>query len=123
LAWSSSFRPKIWWAIGYVLGENPRLLHTREAAIRRGDHKLIEWYEDGRVELFNVVTDIGEKSDLSKTQPEITTRLLAELHAWQKQVGAKFSTPNPAYDPAKPSGRAAQRIKGEAQAKKAKKKS
>jgi arylsulfatase A-like enzyme len=93
------------------------------AAIRRGDHKLIEWYEDGRVELFNVVTDIGEKSDLSKTQPEITTRLLAELHAWQKQVGAKFSTPNPAYDPAKPSGRAAQRIKGEAQAKKAKKKS
>ena len=84
------------------------------AAVRRGDWKLIEWQEDGRTELFNVAQDIGEKTDLAAKEPQRVARLRDELHAWQKQVGAKFPIPNPAYDAAKPNGRAAARPTGAA---------
>jgi arylsulfatase A-like enzyme len=79
------------------------------AAIRRGEWKLIEWLEDNRVELFHLAADPGEQSDLSAREPRRTASLRADLHAWQKEVGARFPTANPAYDPAKPSGRAATR--------------
>jgi len=77
------------------------------AAIRRGDWKLIEWTEDKRTELFNVARDIGEANNLATGEPQRVAALRAELAAWQKQVGAKFPTPNPDCDAAKPSGRAA----------------
>ncbi len=79
------------------------------AAIRRGDWKLIEWLEDNRVELFNLASDLGEKTDLASRDATRVASLRAELHAWQREVGAKFPIPNPAYDPAKPSGRRADR--------------
>lgn len=79
------------------------------AAVRRGDWKLIEWFEDGRVELFNLAKDPGESRDLAGEFPERVRSLRAELDAWQKEVGAKFSRPNDKYDPSRPSGRAARR--------------
>ena len=91
------------------------------AAVRRGDWKLIEWQEDNRAELFNLAQDIGEQTDVAAMEPQRVAQLRAELHAWQKQVGAKFPIPNPAYDPAKPSGRFASRPISNAIAPKAKK--
>jgi len=79
------------------------------AAIRRGDWKLIEWFEDRRVELFNLVVDLGEQHNLYRLDPARADRLRAELHAWQNQVGAKFPTVNPKYTPTYPSGRSAER--------------
>ncbi len=79
------------------------------AAIRRGDWKLIEWQEDGRAELFNLATDLGEQNNLAGKEPQRVAQLRAELAAWQKQVGAKFPAPNSNYDPTKPDGRAAKR--------------
>jgi arylsulfatase A-like enzyme len=79
------------------------------AAVRRGDWKLIEWTEDNRAELFNLAQDIGEQTNLAENEPQRVADLRAELAAWQKQVGAEFPIPNPNYDPAKPSGRAARR--------------
>jgi arylsulfatase A-like enzyme len=79
------------------------------AAIRRGEWKLIEWLEDGRTELFNLAAELEEKDDRAASEPDRVTRLQSELHAWQKEVGAQFPTSNPNYDPAKPSGRAAER--------------
>jgi arylsulfatase A-like enzyme len=79
------------------------------AAVRRGDWKLLEWLEDNRAELFNLAQDPGEQTDLTGKEPQHVAQLRAELHAWQKQVGARFPTPNPEYDAAKPSGRAANR--------------
>lgn len=79
------------------------------AAVRRGDWKLIEWLEDGRAELFDLASDLGEQNDLAAREPQRAARLLEELHGWQKQVGARFPIANPRYDPAQPSGRAAAR--------------
>jgi arylsulfatase A-like enzyme len=65
------------------------------AAIRRGDWKLIEWFEDRRVELFNLADGIGEQHDLYRQHPGRADGLRAELRAWQAQVGAKFPGVNP----------------------------
>jgi arylsulfatase A-like enzyme len=79
------------------------------AAVRRADWKLIEWQEDGRLELFNLAADAGERTDLAAKEPERVARLRDELQAWQKQVGARFPVVNPHYDPSKPDGRVANR--------------
>ncbi|MBL9208810.1 MAG: sulfatase [Opitutaceae bacterium] len=82
------------------------------AAIRRGPWKLIHWAEDDRVELFRLDLDPGETTDLAAREPQRVASLRAELLDWQQEVGAKFPRPNPAYDPARPSGRAADRPVG-----------
>ncbi|MES2737766.1 MAG: sulfatase [Verrucomicrobiota bacterium] len=75
------------------------------AAIREGDWKLIEWYEDGRRELFNLREDLGEQKDLATSNPVEATALAAKLEAWRKDVEALMPTPNPDYDASQPSGR------------------
>lgn len=79
------------------------------AAVRCGEWKLIEWYEDDRVELFNLAQDASEQHNLADEQPDRVEALRQRLHAWQRAVGAQFATPNAVYDPAQPSGRAAKR--------------
>jgi hypothetical protein len=60
------------------------------AAVRAGDYKLLEFFEDKRVELYNLREDISEKNDLSNTMPDKKTELLNKLHQWQNSVGAQF---------------------------------
>ncbi len=62
--------------------------------IRAGDYKLIEFYEDMRVELYNLKEDIGEKNDLSEQMPEKAAELKKMLHNWRKDVDAWMPTPN-----------------------------
>lgn len=71
------------------------------SAIRSGDFKLVEFFNDMHVELYNVREDIGETKDLAAVQPKKTEELRARLHAWRRDVGAQMPTPNPAYDPAR----------------------
>jgi arylsulfatase A-like enzyme len=59
-------------------------------AIRMGDWKLIENYEDGSVQLFNLRDDIGERKDLAGAQPDRVKAMRARLHAWYRETGAKF---------------------------------
>jgi len=68
-------------------------------ALRKGDFKLIEFFEDGRLELYDLSRDIGEQHDLSATEPEKTKQLHALLVAWRKSVDAQMPTTNPQYDP------------------------
>jgi hypothetical protein len=51
---------------------------------------LLHRFKQGRVELYDLKADLGERTDLSKQKPEVTKRLLAKLKLWQKNVGAKF---------------------------------
>lgn len=67
------------------------------AAVRAGDWKLIEFFEDGHMELYNLAEDISEKNDLAGEMPDKVEELAGMLHAWQKKVGALFPTPNPAH--------------------------
>jgi len=59
-------------------------------AIRIGDYKLFERYEDGRVHLYNLKEDIGEQKDLASSMPEKVTEMRKKLHLWYKDVNAKF---------------------------------
>jgi arylsulfatase A-like enzyme len=64
-------------------------------AVRSGDFKLIEFYEDDHVELYDLRTDLGEKHDLSAEMPEKAAEMREALHAWRKEVGAVMPKPNP----------------------------
>ncbi len=67
------------------------------AAVRAGDWKLIEFYEENKYELYDLRNDIGEKNDLAKTHPEKAKKLLDMLHRWQREMGARMPRPNPNF--------------------------
>ena len=69
------------------------------AAVRDGEWKLIRWYEDDRLELYNLVSDPGEKRDLASEQPARVKDMSSRLAAWLKESGAKFPPKNPQFDP------------------------
>jgi len=70
------------------------------SAIRSGDWKLIEFFEGGRTELYDLSVDPGELRDLASAEPKRAAELLAKLRAWQTSTGAPRPVePNPAYDP------------------------
>lgn len=69
--------------------------------IRNGDFKLIEFYETGRVELFDLKQDFRENQNLAE-HPAHAARvqsLRAKLDTWRRETGAQMTTPNPAYHP------------------------
>lgn len=68
-------------------------------AIRDGDFKLIEFYETGRQELFDLKNDQGESTNLIDRFPDRATALAARLREWRRTVGAQEMQPNPDYVP------------------------
>jgi arylsulfatase A-like enzyme len=73
---------------------------TPAGAVRAGDWKLIEFFEDGRLELYNLKDDVGESKNLAEQRPEKTRVLHRLLKEWRKSVKAPVPTgKNPAYDP------------------------
>ena len=86
-------REAIYWHYPHYHGST----WTPGAAVRAGDWKLIEFYEDNTVELYNLKDDLSEKNDLAKSNPEKTKELLTLLRQWQKETNAKMPTANPNY--------------------------
>jgi len=86
---------------------------TPGGAVRQGDWKLIEFFEDGKVELYNLKDDISETNDLFKAKPEKTKELHRILVEWRKSVNALVPTEkNPQYNPdAKPAKKRKGKIK------------
>jgi len=70
--------------------------------VRAGDWKLIEFYEDQHVELYNLSDDLGETHDLAGQMPDKAAELRGRLAAWRTAVGAQMPTPNPNYEPGAP---------------------
>ncbi len=74
-------------------------------AIRSGQYKLLEYFENGTVQLFDLENDISERNDLSESQPEITQRLKKKLHDWRNEVDAKMPYPKTATSKPAPGSR------------------
>ncbi|TAJ14534.1 sulfatase [Marinilabiliaceae bacterium JC017] len=64
------------------------------SAVRLGDYKLIEWYDKGEVELFNLKKDIGEQHNLATKMPDKTRELLKMLHDCKKEINAEKIDPS-----------------------------
>lgn len=71
-------------------------------AIREGDWKLVERYEDGRVHLYNLKEDIGELNDIAEQNAERVAAMRDRLHRWYKEVDAKFLQPKDGQQPWRP---------------------
>ena len=67
-------------------------------AVRDGDWKLVEHYDDDQVQLFNLANDIGESRDLASAEPARAAALREKLRAWRKSVDAQENRPNPAVN-------------------------
>lgn len=88
-------RDRVFWHFPcYIGGGGP------SSAMRKGDWKIIEFFETQTVEIYDLSKDPGEQNDLSKLMPEKARELAADLRAWQTEVGAPRPTgANPKFDP------------------------
>ncbi len=68
---------------------------TPYGAVRAGDWKLIEFYEDQRHELYQLGRDPGESRDVAASHPAQVAELSRKLARWRESVGAQMPTPNP----------------------------
>lgn len=90
-------RPPLFWHFPGYLGAGGGTWRTTPAgAIRSGDWKLVEFFEDGRLELYDLKNDLGEKQDLAAKEPDRVKDLHAQLQAWRNMVHAPMPTKNTA---------------------------
>ena len=71
---------------------------TPGSSVRMGAYKLIEFFEDSRLELYNLEDDPGETENLSESHPEKLLKMKQALKQWQQSVEAKIPQPNSALD-------------------------
>jgi arylsulfatase A-like enzyme len=88
-------RDELYWHYPHYANQGSR----PGGAVRAGDFKLIEFYETGRLELFDLKGDRGETRNLAEDKKELTGRLADRLAQWRKAVGAQMPRPNPNYRP------------------------
>lgn len=72
---------------------------TPGCSVRDGDFKLIEFFEDGKLELYNLRSDLSEEHDLAEQEPERVQMLKQELDAWKAEVEALIPKPNTNWAP------------------------
>jgi arylsulfatase A-like enzyme len=72
---------------------------TPGSSIREGDYKLIEFFEDSRLELYNLREDIEENNNLAEKEPEKARQLHDQLKAWREKIEAKIPQVNPDWKP------------------------
>lgn len=89
-------RRSLFWHLPHYTNQGSR----PAGAIREDNWKLIEHYEDHRVELFDLTADPGEATDLAKVEPKKVATLQAKLNAWRKAMQAQENSPNPHFDSA-----------------------
>ncbi|MFP6672224.1 MAG: sulfatase-like hydrolase/transferase, partial [Pirellulaceae bacterium] len=80
----------------YQTGDGPH------SALMLGNLKLMKFYEDNRLALFDLSKDIGEQNDLSGRMPQQTAQLHQRLKRYLAAVGAQLPVVNPSYDPSRP---------------------
>ena len=95
---SRSERPPLYWHFpGYLpaRSEVGAWRTTPAGAIRVGDFKLIEFFETGEIELYNLAQDIGEQNNLAASRPEKAAELHGHLRTWREALGAPMPLKKP----------------------------
>jgi arylsulfatase A-like enzyme len=88
-------RDAIYWHFPGYLGMGADEWRTKPAgAVRSGDWKLLENFEDGKQELYNLKDDLSETNNLAAANPDKVKQLHAKMLAWREHVGAKMPTKN-----------------------------
>ena len=87
-------REALFWHFPHYHGSGNR----PSGAVRLGDLKLVEWFEDGRTELYNLKTDPGETNDIAKRDSSETARLRDMLARWRVSVDASMPMVNPDWE-------------------------
>jgi arylsulfatase A len=78
----------------------PHYHHSTPAgSIRLGDWKLIEFLEDGSLELYKLASDLGESVNLAEQEAARAASMLQQMRDWRVKVGARMPVPNPEHDP------------------------
>jgi arylsulfatase A len=96
-------RPALYWHYPHYHGSSI----GPGGAVRAGDYKLIEWYDESihgsskSLELYNLKDDIGEQRNLAGQMPAKAEQMRRLLELWRRDVGAQEMSPNPDYDPKK----------------------
>ncbi len=72
------------------------------SAVRLGKYKLIDNFEKGRQELYDLENDLSETKDISSEHPEKTKELFKLLNDWRKETNAKMMDPNPTWNRSSP---------------------
>ena len=86
-------REAVFWHFpAYLQGRDGTWRTTPVGVVRKGDWKLLEFFEDGRLELYNLRDDISEKHNLAEQKPQIAEELHELLKNWRKSVGARVPT-------------------------------
>jgi len=108
-------RDAIYWHFpGYLGAEENSWRTTPVGAIRSGDWKLLEFFEDGRLELYNLRDDLSEKNNLAGKMPDKVRELHANLEAWRRELKAPMPTKNTEQrPPPKPERGAKKRTKAD----------
>jgi arylsulfatase A-like enzyme len=86
--------PLYWHFPGYLGSAGNTWRTTPVGTVRDGDWKLMEFFEDGRLELYNLKDDLGERTNLAAKMPDRAKELHAKMVAWRKDVNAPMPTPN-----------------------------
>ncbi len=88
-------RDKLYWHYPHYSDQGG----TPSSAIRKGDWKLIEFFEDNHLELYNLALDPGEQYNFASSFADKAYELQTELAVWRTSVDAVVPTPNPRYKP------------------------
>jgi arylsulfatase A-like enzyme len=92
-------RDAMYWHFPGYLGAGQNMWRTTPVSVvRSGDLKLMEFLEQGRVELFNLREDVGERENLAEKMPGKAKELREKLHAWRKDVNAPMPSKNDGSD-------------------------
>lgn len=89
-------RPPMFWHFPGYLGASGNTWRTTPCGvIRDGDWKLLEFFEDGHKELYNLKDDLSEKNNMAKSNPKKTEELYRKLVQWRQEMKAPMPQPHP----------------------------
>jgi len=88
-------RSDIFWHFPGYLGAGENTYRTKPiSVIRSGNYKLLEFLEDGKIELYNLIEDVGEKNNLASQMPDLKKELYDKLTNWRKDIKAPMPSKN-----------------------------